>query len=88
MRSKRTNLRTTKSSRAGSSGVSAPSKRDIAAGKIVAILEEHMSALGLTEAQKDRKVKEMAVIVHEAIKAKKSPRAKHSRPSRIAASPA
>lgn len=88
MRSKGTNLRTAKSSGTRSSRVSKASRRQVAADKIVELLEEHMSSLGLTEEEKDAKVMKMATIVDEAVKVKKSLRAKHARPSRIAASPA
>jgi hypothetical protein len=71
-----------------SPGSTRESKREAAASKIVAILEQHMTDIGLTDAEKDAKVTEMASIVDKAVSAKTNPRAKHSRRSQIVESPA
>jgi len=56
----------------GPSEPSQEEKRQIAAGKIAAILEQAMDDMGLTDEEKDAKVAEMAAIAMEAVKAKTS----------------
>lgn len=51
-------------------------KRQLAAEKIIAILEEAMNDMGLTEDQKEAKVAEMEAIAMDAVKSNTSLRAK------------
>jgi hypothetical protein len=62
-------------------------KREIAAEKIASILEKAMADMGLSEAQKDEKIAEMAAIVDSAVNAKIALRSKLPAQLRIVESP-
>jgi hypothetical protein len=60
------------------------SKLDDAAAKIVAIFEQRMSDMELSEAEKNAKISEMAKTVDAAVESKKDLRARHSKRSQTA----